>query len=140
MPQIDRDTFLSGSNATFIAELYARYLHDPGAVDETWRQFFAQLGDEPAALERDLRGPGWGLERSHVLTNGHGNGAEAAVTLPAGSVDELRRTAVDSIRALQLIRSYRVRGHLEANLDPLGLMKIEPHPELDPATYGFTRD
>jgi len=55
-----------------------------------------------------------------------------------GGLEELRRAAIDSIRALQLIRSYRVRGHLEANLDPLGLMKVEPHPELDPATYGFT--
>ena len=36
-----------------------------------------------------------------------------------------------------LIRSYRVRGHLEAKLDPLGLEKREHHPELDPATYGF---
>ena len=37
-----------------------------------------------------------------------------------------------------LIRSYRVRGHLNANLDPLGIEGREPHPELDPATYGFT--
>src|SRR6185437_5149751 len=42
-----------------------------------------------------------------------------------------------SINALMLIRSYRVRGHLEANLDPLGLVKPVPHPELDPRTYGF---
>ena len=37
-----------------------------------------------------------------------------------------------------LIRSYRVRGHLEARLDPLGLVVPPPHPELDPRTYGFT--
>src|SRR3712207_9350517 len=37
-----------------------------------------------------------------------------------------------------LIRSYRVRGHREAQLDPLGLTRIKPRPELDPATYGFT--
>ncbi len=37
-----------------------------------------------------------------------------------------------------MIRVYRVRGHLEAQLDPLGLTVPEPHPELDPATYGFT--
>ena len=50
----------------------------------------------------------------------------------------LRAAATDSIRALQLIRSYRVRGHLEADLDPLGLKPILPHAELDPKTYGFT--
>ncbi len=44
----------------------------------------------------------------------------------------------DSIRALQLIRAYRVRGHLEADLDPLGLEKRGPYPELDFRSYGFT--
>ena len=43
----------------------------------------------------------------------------------------------DSIRALQLIRAYRVRGHLEADLDPLGLEKRGPYPELDYRSYGF---
>jgi 2-oxoglutarate dehydrogenase E1 component len=56
---------------------------------------------------------------------------------PAASADQIRRATLDSIRALMLIRVYRVRGHLEANLDPLGLVKREPHPELDPKTYGF---
>ena len=44
----------------------------------------------------------------------------------------------DSLRALMLIRSYRIRGHLIANLDPLGQTTREIHPELDPRTYGFT--
>ena len=40
--------------------------------------------------------------------------------------------------ALMIPRAYRVRGHLEAQLDPLGLKQPRHHPELDPATYGFT--
>ena len=48
------------------------------------------------------------------------------------------RVTLDSIRALMLIRAYRVRGHLQATLDPLGLQKREPHPELDYRSYGFT--
>ena len=44
---------------------------------------------------------------------------------------------INSIRALMLIRAYRVRGHLEAKLDPLGQQTPRHHPELDPATYGF---
>jgi 2-oxoglutarate dehydrogenase E1 component len=44
----------------------------------------------------------------------------------------------DSVRALMMIRAYRARGHLHAKLDPLGLSQGEPHPELDPASYGFT--
>ena len=40
-----------------------------------------------------------------------------------------------------MIRAYRIRGHLIADLDPLGLITKETHPELDPTTYGFdTKD
>ena len=46
--------------------------------------------------------------------------------------------ALDSVRAIMMIRAYRVRGHLDADLDPLKLETKQPHPELDPASYGFT--
>ena len=36
-----------------------------------------------------------------------------------------------------MIRAYRMRGHLHANLDPLGLEPQKDHEELHPATYGF---
>jgi 2-oxoglutarate dehydrogenase E1 component len=52
--------------------------------------------------------------------------------------EEIRAAAQDTARALMLIRAYRIRGHLEADLDPLGLEAPGAHPELDPATYGFT--
>src|SRR3954447_10149353 len=39
--------------------------------------------------------------------------------------DEVRRAAEDSIRAMMLIRTYRVRGHLAADLDPLHLTHRE---------------
>jgi 2-oxoglutarate dehydrogenase E1 component len=109
MAEIDGTTFLNGANAAFIATLYARFLEDPDAVDAGWRRFFSEL-NEPAAL-----------------------GAEPAV--PNG--DALRRGASDSIRAMQLVRAYRVRGHLEADLDPLGLDRRAPQPELDYSSYGF---
>ena len=41
-------------------------------------------------------------------------------------------------RVLQLINAYRVRGHLVADLNPLGSDSVPYHPDLDPATYGFT--
>src|SRR5215468_3988966 len=143
MSEIDPNTFLSGTNAAFIAELYARYLENPAEVDESWRRFFTELSDPPPAVEKELNGPAWSRERSRIISNGRasGNGRAATVAAPesgAAGLDGIRRAAIDSIRALQLIRSYRVRGHLEANLDPLGLVKIQPHPELHPVTYGFT--
>jgi 2-oxoglutarate dehydrogenase E1 component len=51
---------------------------------------------------------------------------------------QVQRAVLDSIRALMLIRAYRIRGHLVADLDPLGMRDQTPHPELDPKSYGFT--
>jgi 2-oxoglutarate dehydrogenase E1 component len=134
---------LSGSNAGFIAELYQRYLGDPASVDPSWRSLFAELRDEPKVVDAELRGASWAPKPAFA----NGNGA-AASTKTAGanghaagetaSVEQLRAATVDSIRALMLIRAYRIRGHMMASLDPLGLEKRDTHPELDPARYGFS--
>jgi len=142
MSRLDQTTFLTGANATFIAELYSRYLEDPASVDESWRAFFAELGEDGRQVLRELEGPPWGRERSHIIGNGHGgNGRAAAVAAaptPAPSaVPATAQATIDAIRALSLIRAYRVRGHLLADLDPLGLVRMAHHPDLDPATYGF---
>ena len=49
----------------------------------------------------------------------------------------LGRQTKDSLRALMLIRAFRMRGHLIATLDPLNMQKPEVHSELEPSTYGF---
>src|ERR1019366_6520991 len=59
-------------------------------------------------------------------------------TRPAPTNEQVRAATIASLRALMLIRPYRVRGHLEARLDPLGLQIPGPHAELDPRSYGFT--
>jgi 2-oxoglutarate dehydrogenase E1 component len=56
------------------------------------------------------------------------------------SEDDVRRAANDSICAMMLIRTYRVRGHLAADLDPLGLVKREMPADLTPEFHGFTGD
>ena len=131
MADIDGTTFLTGANAGFIAELYSRFLKNPQSVDESWRRFFSEMNDDVSGLVTELREPSWAKPAGPTT----GNGAA-----PATEIDEngLRQATSDSIRTLQLIRSYRVRGHLEADLDPLGLEKRGHHPELDYRTYGFT--
>ncbi|EWY42774.1 MFS transporter [Skermanella stibiiresistens SB22] len=157
----DQSSFLFGSNATFIAELYARYLEDPKSVDQSWNNFFSELNDDAREVLDELRGASWAPNTTSVIgeeptpatkpngsaakSNGHANGAAVngaapAVSAPAAAIDQdkLRAATLDSLRALMLIRVYRVRGHLQATLDPLGMEKREQHPELDPKTYGFT--
>src|SRR5690606_20976483 len=64
-----------------------------------------------------------------------GKAAEKGIPL---SDEQLRRAVMDSVRAIMLIRAYRIRGPLFADLDPLGMREMPPLGELDPATYGFT--
>src|SRR3954449_6687060 len=154
----DQSSFLFGSNATFIAELYARYLEDPQSVDPSWNSFFTELNDDAREVLDELRGASWAPNTTSIIgeepaartngatapstakPNGHAapNGATAPAQAAALDQDQLRAATLDSLRALMLIRVYRVRGHLQATLDPLGLEKREPHPELDPRSYGFT--
>ncbi|MGH6990390.1 MAG: 2-oxoglutarate dehydrogenase E1 component [Stellaceae bacterium] len=63
------------------------------------------------------------------------NGSAVAAMAAAGASHE---TVLDSLRAVALVRAYRVQGHLLADLDPLELTRRKDHPDLDPATYGLT--
>jgi 2-oxoglutarate dehydrogenase E1 component len=137
MQSID-PTILSGPNAPFIAELYARYVEDPAAVDPSWQRFFAELQDDGRSVLQDLRGASWAPRRPVMIVNGAPVAAAAVVAPGPSTVEAMKAAAKDSIRARMLIRAYRVRGHLEASLDPLELKPRERHPELDPKTYGFT--
>jgi 2-oxoglutarate dehydrogenase E1 component len=137
----EASSFLSGTNATFIAELYGRYLENPASVDPSWAAVFAEFRDDGAALAAELEGAPWARARRGVIGRGEAGGNGVALMARAAGAagdDAVRAAALDSVRALMLIRAYRERGHHYANLDPLGLAQIEYHPELDYKTYGFT--
>src|SRR5665213_1113439 len=136
MSRLEQTSFLYGGNATFIAELYARYLTDPQSVDPSWRGFFADLAEQTPAIAKELSGPDWAREHSQVIGNSMANGAANGHAAPAPQA--ITATILDSLRAVALIRAYRNQGHLIADLDPLGLAKRDGHPDLDPATYGLT--
>jgi len=126
----------SGANAAFLADLYARWVSSPSSVDPSFADLFDAMNDEARAVLEDASGASWAPRHSFA--------DEEAPPAAPGAVqgdlrpDQLRASTIRSLRALMLIRSYRVRGHLEAQLDPLGLQKPHKHSELDPASYGFT--
>ncbi|MBL4739715.1 MAG: 2-oxoglutarate dehydrogenase E1 component [Sneathiella sp.] len=141
--QLDNSSFLSGANAGFIEDLYLRYQNDPTSVDGSWQQYFQTLGDDAETIVAESKGAPWTPSNGIAPEDEYGILGDAAYRaievaekkgLPQ---QDIRAAAVDTIRALMLIRSYRVRGHLKANLDPLGLEIPKEHPELDPRTYGF---
>ena len=158
-------SFLFAQNAAFVGDLYARFKQDPGSVEPSWAAFFGTLGDDARDVLEELSGPSWG--NGHTVAGDAATGEMFALTAPITKPDgkekaqavakppapvaravpapaappteaQLRAAVTDSIRALMLIRTYRVRGHLNAQLDPLQLEQREDHPELDPRTYGFT--
>ena len=149
-------SFLQGHNAEYIEQLYAKYAENPGAVDESWREFFAALGDAAVDAKAEAAGPSWARTDWPPVPNddltaaldgqwpadpkaaGDKIKAKAAEKGVQISEEQVRSAVLDSIRALMIIRAYRIRGHLIADLDPLGMTDKTPHPELDPKTYGFT--
>ncbi|MGZ9812181.1 2-oxoglutarate dehydrogenase E1 component [Pseudoroseicyclus sp. H15] len=149
-------SFLDGANADYVEQLHARYAENPNAVDESWRAFFKSLGDTGPEARAAAAGPSWlradwppsaGGELTAALDGQWPVEAEAAgkkikdkATEKGVTLDEaqVRAAVLDSLRALMLIRAYRIRGHLVADLDPLGMRGDTTHHELDPKSYGFT--
>ena len=148
-------SFLYGGNASYIDDLYARYEADPRAVDAQWQAFFGGLKDDARDVAENAHGPSWARadwpppERSELTAALDGDWAQVGKSVGDKvkaqaqsrgvelSAAEVERATRDSIHALMLIRAYRARGHLHADLDPLHLEPMKNEEELDPRTYGF---
>ncbi|USF87210.1 2-oxoglutarate dehydrogenase E1 component [Candidatus Endoriftia persephone] len=126
--QLQIDSAYSGANAAFIEALYEEYLRDPESVPEDWRSRFARLNrreevDTPHAPVR---------ETFRKLARERANTSSAQHCLSPLAAEQ--QTAV-----LRLINGYRVRGHQNANLDPLKLRPQPAVPDLDPAFLQLDR-
>jgi 2-oxoglutarate dehydrogenase E1 component len=137
-----KTSFLAGNNSAFIEKYYSDYLNNPSKLPEGWKEFFDGLKDNEEIISKTLKGPSWAPNKKikndslglEDLFNEDSLEDRGTTNLPL-----TQDSAKNSIRAIMLIRAYRIRGHLTANLDPLGLMTKEEHPELQPETYGFTK-
>ena len=130
--------FLGGADPAVIEQIHAQYLKDPTSVDSSWRRIFE---------EEECRATGDGAPERPAKTPARADPAmglpearPSAATTPTRTDQDgpVQAETIDSIRALMMIRAYRVRGHLIASLDPLGLEGERHHPELDPKSYGFS--
>jgi len=154
-------SFLYGGNADYLEQLQAAYEDDPESVDPQWQDFFAALKDDAIDVRKNARGASWSKPSWPLQANGElvsaldGNwglvekviekkvrekaGGAAATGAAAVSEADVLQATRDSVRAIMMIRAFRMRGHLHANLDPLGLAKpLEDFNELSPSAYGFT--
>ena len=128
---------------------------NPASVDADWAEFFAALGDDIGDVTDAAAGPSWARpdwppQPNDELTaalDGQwaddpqkaGDKIKANAKANGKSVTDadVQQAVLDSMRALMIIRAYRIRGHLIADLDPLDMRAKDPHPELDPKFYGF---
>ena len=147
------ELFLDGANAAYLEKMQAKYSENPNSVDPSWQAYFASLAEEPINAQANAAGPvwkrpDWPLEDKSEITNALTGdwGADAKDDVKSkvkgrmngASQEDVQRATKDSIRALMLIRAYRIRGHMIAILDPLRLRQKRIHPELDYKSYGFT--
>ena len=147
---LSETSFLYGGNAGFVEELYAKWASDPASVEPSWQAFFSTLRERGDEVARAVQEPAWTPRpapqaRPDWLSalDGLWPAVEAklaksiAAAKPQASGEDVRKATLDSLRAVMMIRAYRMRGHLAAKLDPLGLDQKADTSELDPATYGF---
>ncbi|MCH1493648.1 MAG: 2-oxoglutarate dehydrogenase E1 component [Rubripirellula sp.] len=113
-------------NLDYIDDLYVQYVRDPSSVSEGWRQYFEQFlvvhrpdaqKDQPTSSPSET----------------------AAIHETSSGLDQAIWLSRIQDRVNNLVREYRVRGHLIANLDPLGLQRSET-PELNPDAYGLSEE
>lgn len=154
-------SFLYGANAAYIEDLYAQFQNDQNSVSPEWQDFFSSMPeDAPADVIKNAAGASWKKAHWPIPENGELISAMDGNWGPVGdeplnnatlekkikstatgatlSDTDVQKATQDSIRAIMMIRAYRARGHLHANLDPLGIAgNKEDHNELHPSTYGF---
>ena len=146
-------SFLNGTNAAYVEQLYAAWLANPTSVDEGWQSYFAQTGEQGLNPTQLGRGPAWKRDAKPDIASGDlisaltgqdppaapakGGKADKAKPAAASAPADTTEAAKQSIHAVQMIRAYRMIGHLEADLDPLGITPRTPQATLDPKHYQF---
>ena len=128
-PKKELETLPNSLSLGFVEGLYADYLDDPASVSADWRRYFQEMNGGKRAVAAHRGGPTF--RPSSLFNPPSKSGANGAADMRELQV------AVLQDRVDQLVRAYRVRGHMIAKIDPLGLGR--PHqPELDPEYYGFS--
>src|SRR5580700_6101474 len=127
-------SFLQGTNATYIDEIYARYEKDPASLDPEWQEFFKSLKDTPADVRKNAEGASWGRDNwpltpqddltsaldgnwaevekavgTKIAARAQAKGTEKTASRGAEVTEaEVHQATRDSVRALMLIRAYRM--------------------------------
>ena len=145
----DKTSFLEGSNSSFIEELYLKYINNPEDVPQSWREFFDGLDEDQKIIQTEIQGPSWSPKKnniSQIIDKVKISAEDNFIKKKLLSNGDLatrngyEKEKEQSVKAIALIRAYRIRGHLIANLDPLGMMERKYLNELHPSNHGFQKE
>jgi len=137
----EKTSFLQGGNSPFIKDLYLKYLNDPKSIPTSWAEFFDGLDEDQEIIKKEILGPSWSPKKKINFTTDHTqvqkskNIESNKVTITESNIEKEQ-----SVKAIALIRAYRIRGHLISNLDPLGMMDRKYLEDLHPADHGFKKE
>ena len=120
-----KTSFLDKANSGFIESMYLKFVENDPSLPESWKQYFSGLDENTDDVLKEISGPSWGKEKSINKNN---------------NKKDLDTKNIDSVKAIALIRAYRIRGHLIAKLDPLELMNRDYVHELHPSDHGFEKE
>ena len=127
----EKTSFLHKANTSFIEEMYVKFIEGDTTIPLSWKSYFEDLGEDLNEVIKEIEGPNWKPNKIKINLNQQNlNGSQ--------KVNQIN--IKDSIKAIALIRAYRINGHLIANLDPLGMMERKYMHELHPEDYGFNKD
>jgi len=149
--EYEKTSFLNKANNAFIEEMYVKYINQDSNLPDSWKKYFETLGDEINHIAKEINGPTWSPKKKI-----------ASIAELEKKIDDRNKLSVienennklnylndqknfikasgDSIKAIALIRAYRLRAHLIANLDPLKMKTSEYLDELHPDFYGFKKE
>jgi len=136
----EKTSFLQGANSTFIKEIYLKYLNNPKSIPESWVEFFDGLDENHEIIEKEILGPSWAPKKNHNLKENKTESKKIQSDKQILPQENYEKEKQQSVKAIALIRAYRIRGHLIADLDPLKIREVKYLNELHPADHGFKKE
>jgi 2-oxoglutarate dehydrogenase E1 component len=137
----EKTSFLQGTNSSFIKELYLQYLQDSSSIPQSWKDFFDGLDEDSEIIKKEILGPSWNPKKNIIVKNNINE--EPIINSKKNIIETKEENKIEkeqSIKAIAMIRAYRIRGHLIANLDPLGMIERKYLYDLHPNDHGFKKE
>ena len=132
--EYQKNSFLNKANSAFIESMYLRYIKKDPNLPQSWQKYFKSLNEDIQSIVKEIEGPSWARNINKKLPS------DKSEEKFLSNNEDINNPQIQTIKAIALIRAYRIRGHLIANLDPLGMMERKYIHDLHPEDHGFKKE